>query len=90
MFRRLRQIRCTRPDAIGTDCVIGIDPEARTADVAMCTYEDLIAATLHYGLSPLVVPRRITLGGAVTGWVSSRRRSATACPNESVLEMDII
>ncbi len=31
----------------------------------MCTYEDLVAATLPYGLSPLVVPqlKTITLGG---------------------------
>lgn len=50
--------------------MISVDPEARTADVAgMCTYEDLVAATLPYGLSPLVVPqlKTITLGGAVTG-----------------------
>ena len=35
----------------------------------MCTYEDLVDATLPYGLIPLVVPqlRTITLGGAVTG-----------------------
>ena len=34
----------------------------------MCTYEDLVDATLPYGLAPLVVPqlKTITLGGAVT------------------------
>lgn len=64
-----------RNDAPGLDTsglrgVISVDPVARTADVAgMCTYQDLVAATLPYGLSPLVVPqlKTITLGGAVTG-----------------------
>ena len=57
-------------DTSGLTGVIEIDPHARTADVAgMCTYEDLVAATLPHGLSPLVVPqlKTITLGGAVTG-----------------------
>ena len=44
-------------DTSGLTGVIAVDPDARTADVAgMCTYEDLVAATLPYGLSPLVVP----------------------------------
>ena len=41
-----------------------------TADVGgVCTYEDLVAATLPYGLAPLVVPqlKTITVGGAATG-----------------------
>ncbi len=57
-------------DVSGLAGVIAVDPENRTADVAgMCTYEDLVAATLPYGLAPLVVPqlKTITLGGAVTG-----------------------
>lgn len=80
-------------DASGLTGVIGIDPEARTADVAgMCTYEDLIAATLHYGLSPLVVPqlRTITLGGAVTGLGIESASFRNGLPHESVLEMDIL
>lgn len=75
-------------DASGLTGVIGIDPEARTADVAgMCTYEDLIAATLHYGLSPLVVPqlRTITLGGAVTGLGIESASFRNGLPHESVL-----
>ena len=37
-------------DTSGLRNVISVDPEARTADVAgMCTYEDLVAATLPYG-----------------------------------------
>ena len=57
-------------DVSGLDGVIEVDPVARTAEVqGMCTYEDLVDATLPHGLIPLVVPqlRTITLGGAVTG-----------------------
>ena len=57
-------------DTSGLTGVLGVDAENRTADVAgMCTYADLVAATLPYGLAPLVVPqlKTITLGGAVSG-----------------------
>ena len=70
-----------------------MDPQARTADVAgMCTYEDLVAATLPYGLSPLVVPqlKTITLGGAVTGLGIESTSFRNGLPHESVLEMDIL
>ncbi len=79
-------------DAPGLTGVIGID-RGPHADVAgMCTYGDLIAATTHYGLSPLVVPqlRTITLGGAVT----SRGIRVSVVPQRPaprvVLEMDIL
>jgi len=80
-------------DTSGLTGVIGVDPEARTADVAgMCTYEDLVAATLRYGLSPLVVPqlKTITLGGAVTGLGIESASFRNGLPHESVLEMDIL
>jgi FAD/FMN-containing dehydrogenase len=73
--------------------VIAIDPDARTADVeGMCTYEDLVAATLPYGLSPLVVPqlKTITLGGAVSGLGIESASFRNGLPHESVLEMDIL
>jgi FAD/FMN-containing dehydrogenase len=87
-----------RPDAPGLDTsgltgVIALDAEARTADVAgMCTYEDLVAATLPYGLSPLVVPqlKTITLGGAVTGLGIESASFRNGMPHESVLELDIL
>ena len=87
-----------KPDAPGLDTsgltnVISVDPEARTADVAgMCTYENLVAATLRYGLSPLVVPqlKTITLGGAVTGLGIESASFRNGLPHESVLEMDIL
>jgi FAD/FMN-containing dehydrogenase len=88
----------TKRDAPGLDIsgltnVISVDPEARTADVAgMCTYEDLVAATLPYGLTPLVVPqlRTITLGGAVSGLGIEAASFRNGLPHESVLEMDIL
>ncbi len=80
-------------DTSGLTGVIAVDPQARTADVAgMCTYEDLVAATLLYGLSPLVVPqlKTITLGGAVTGLGIESASFRNGLPHESVLEMDIL
>ena len=47
-------------------------------------YDEYLDYTLAVGLSPLVVPqlKTITVGGALTGWVSSRPRSAAAsCTN---------
>ena len=88
----------TKHDARGLDTsgltdVLGIDPETRTAEVAgMCTYETLVAATLPYGLSPLVVPqlKSITLGGAVSGLGIESASFRNGLPHESVLEMDIL
>lgn len=80
-------------DTSGLTGVIAVDPERRTADVAgMCTYEDLVAATLPYGLSPLVVPqlKTITLGGAVTGLGIESASFRNGLPHESVLELDIL
>lgn len=80
-------------DVSGLDKVIAVDPEARTADVAgMTTYEDLVAATLPYGLAPLVVPqlKTITLGGAVTGLGIESTSFRNGLPHESVLEMDVL
>jgi FAD/FMN-containing dehydrogenase len=80
-------------DTSGLTDVIAVDPDARTADVAgMCTYEDLVAATLPHGLSPLVVPqlKTITLGGAVTGLGIESSSFRNGLPHESVLEMDIL
>ena len=57
-------------DMSGLTGVLEVNPDSRTAEVAgMCTYEDLVAATLPHGLTPLVVPqlKTITLGGAVSG-----------------------
>ena len=57
----------------------------------MCTYEDLVDATLPHGLIPLVVPqlRTITLGGAVTGLGIESTSFRNGLPHESVLEMEV-
>ncbi|MEV8512092.1 FAD-binding oxidoreductase [Dactylosporangium sp. NPDC051484] len=80
-------------DVSGLGGVIEVDPAGRTAEVqGMCTYEDLVDATLPYGLMPLVVPqlRTITLGGAVTGLGIEATSFRHGLPHESVLELDIL
>ena len=73
--------------------VFSIDPQARTAVVGgLTTYEDLVAATLPYGLVPLCVPqlRTITLGGAVTGLGIEAASFRNGLPHESVRAMDVL
>ncbi|MDQ4111364.1 MAG: FAD-binding oxidoreductase, partial [Actinomycetota bacterium] len=80
-------------DVSGLGGVIEVDAEAATADVqGMCTYEDLVDATLAHGMIPYVVPqlRTITLGGAVTGMGIEATSFRNGMPHESVLEMDIL
>jgi FAD/FMN-containing dehydrogenase len=80
-------------DVSGLDGVLSVDPVSRTAEVqGMCTYEDLVTATLAHGLVPLVVPqlRTITLGGAVTGLGIESTSFRNGLPHESVLEMDVL
>lgn len=79
-------------DVGGLTGVLRVDPEARTADVqGMCTYEDLVAATLPHGMVPYVVPqlRTITLGGAVTGLGIESTSFRNGLPHESVRQMDV-
>ena len=92
LFRARDAIATPGLDVSGLDGVISVDAEARTADVqGMCTYEDLVDATLPHGLIPLVVPqlRTITLGGAVTGLGIESTSFRNGLPHESVLEMDV-
>jgi FAD/FMN-containing dehydrogenase len=80
-------------DVSGFDQVLSVDPERRTADVqGMTTYEDLVDATLPYGLMPYVVPqlKTITLGGAVTGLGIESSSFRVGLPHESVLELEIM
>jgi FAD/FMN-containing dehydrogenase len=93
LFRTRAKTSTKGLDVSGLGGVIAVDPETRTADVAgMCTYEDLVAATLPHGLAPLVVPqlKTITLGGAVTGLGIESTSFRNGLPHESVLEMDIL
>ncbi len=93
LFRARAKSTTPGLDTSGLTGVIDVDTVKRTADVAgMCTYEDLVAATLAHGLSPLVVPqlKTITLGGAVTGLGIESTSFRNGLPHESVLEMDIL
>jgi FAD/FMN-containing dehydrogenase len=79
-------------DVSGLAGVISIDGDAQTAYVqGMCTYEDLVDATLPRGFIPYVVPqlRTITLGGAVTGLGIESTSFRSGLPHESVTEMDV-
>ncbi|MFC7451117.1 FAD-binding oxidoreductase [Rhodococcus daqingensis] len=93
LFRARTKTDTPGLDVSGLGGVISVDPVARTADVAgMCTYENLVAATLPYGLAPLVVPqlKTITLGGAVTGLGIESTSFRNGLPHESVLEIDVL
>ena len=93
LFRARESAQGPGLDTSGLTKVVSVDPVARTADVqGMCTYEDLVDATLPYGLMPHVVPqlKTITLGGAVTGLGIEASSFKLGLPHESVLEMDIL
>lgn len=93
LFRARAENPAPGLDVSGLNRVIAVDPVAKTADVAgMTTYEDLVAATLPYGLAPLVVPqlKTITLGGAVTGLGIESSSFRNGLPHESVLEIDVL
>jgi FAD/FMN-containing dehydrogenase len=93
LFRTRAATTAPRLDVSGFSGVLSVDTEARTADVlGMTTYEDLVDATLPYGLMPLVVPqlRTITLGGAVTGLGIESASFRNGMPHESVLELEIL
>ncbi|WP_174185404.1 FAD-binding oxidoreductase [Nocardia barduliensis] len=93
LFRARAESTAPGLDVSGLTRVIAVDPVGKTADVAgMTTYEELVAATLPYGLAPLVVPqlKTITLGGAVTGLGIESTSFRSGLPHESVLEMDVL
>ncbi|KGN33300.1 FAD-linked oxidase [Knoellia sinensis KCTC 19936] len=93
LFRERTRSRTPGLDTTGLSGVRAVDVGTRMADVdGMCTYEDLVAATLPHGLAPLVVPqlRTITLGGAVTGLGIESTSFRNGLPHESVIEMDIL
>ncbi len=92
LFRARSRAQAPGLDVSGLRGVIEVDAPGRSAHVqGMCTYEDLVDATLPHGLIPLVVPqlRTITLGGAVTGLGIESTSFRNGLPHESVQEMDI-
>ncbi len=96
LFRARPAVSTPGLDVSGLAGVVAVDVAAdgsATADVqGMCTYEDLVAATLMRGYIPLVVPqlRSITLGGAVTGLGIESTSFRNGLPHESVTEMDVL
>ena len=96
LFRARARTTAPGLDVSGLTGVISLDVAAdgsATADVqGMCTYEDLVDATLPRGWIPLVVPqlRSITLGGAVTGLGIESTSFRNGLPHESVVEMDVL
>ncbi len=93
LFRKRADVSTPGLDVSGLDSVISVDPETRTAQVAgMCTYEDLVDATLAHGLAPTVVPqlKTITLGGAVTGMGIESSAFRSGLPHEAVQEIEIL
>jgi FAD/FMN-containing dehydrogenase len=93
LFRGRTETATPGLDVSAFSGVLDVDPGSRTADVlGMTTYEDLVAATLPYGLVPLCVPqlRTITLGGAVTGLGIESASWRNGCPHESVLDLDVL
>jgi len=93
LFRSRSDAKTPGLDVSGFTHVLEVDPETRTAEVeGMVTYEQLVDATLPYGLMPLVVPqlKTITLGGAVTGLGIESASFRNGMPHESVLEMELL
>ncbi len=92
LFRE-RRGAATALDVGAFTSVLSVDPGSRTADVGgMTTYEDLVAATLPFGLMPTVVPqlKTITLGGAVAGLGIESTSFRAGLVHEAVQEVDVL
>ncbi len=93
LFRARAKTSAPGLDVSGLAGVIAVDAQARTADVAgMCTYEDLVDATLPYGLAPLVVPqlKTITVGGAAAGVGIEATSHRQGLVHDTLLELDVL
>src|SRR5690349_18226434 len=93
LFRPRAKVSRPGLDVSDLDRVLGVDQDARTADVqGMTTYEHLVDATLPHGLMPTVVPqlKTITLGGAVTGLGIESTSFRDGLPHEGVLELEVL
>ncbi|AZI57998.1 FAD-binding oxidoreductase [Nakamurella antarctica] len=93
IFRTRAKTNAPGLDVTGLDSVIAVDTRRLTVEVSgMCTYENLVAATLKHGLRPLVVPqlKTITVGGAITGLGIESTSFRHGLVHESVVEIDIL
>ena len=92
LFRTRQKTNGPGLDVSGLQRVLSVDVDALTADVGgMCTYEDLVAATLPLGLAPLVVPqlKTITVGGAATGGGIESTSFRSGLVYDDIIEMDV-
>jgi FAD/FMN-containing dehydrogenase len=93
LFRTRQPTAVPGLDVSGLQGVFSVDTNALTADVGgMCTYEDLVAATLPVGLAPLVVPqlKTITVGGAATGGGIESSSFRTGLVFDDIVELDVL
>src|SRR3954451_9759609 len=92
LFRSRQPSSAPGLDVSGLGGVLAIDPAGMTADVGgVCTYEELVAATLPFGLAPLVVPqlKTITVGGAATGLGIESTSFRNGLVFDDIVEMDV-
>ncbi len=90
---RSRETTKQKLDTSSFNHVISVDAKAKTITVeGMTTFEDLVAASLQYGMVPLVVPelKTITVGGAVSGMAIESSSFKYGLMHESVLSMDVL
>jgi FAD/FMN-containing dehydrogenase len=73
--------------------VIQVEPARGWVDVeGLCTYADLVAATLAQGVMPAVVPqlKTITIGGAAAGVGIEATSFRHGLVHDTLLEMDVL
>jgi FAD/FMN-containing dehydrogenase len=93
LFRARGRTDAPGLDVSGLTGVFSVDARQMTADVGgMCTYEDLVAATLPHGLAPLVVPqlKTITVGGAATGGGIESAAFRSGVVYDDIVVLDIL
>ena len=93
LFRHRDRTGAYRLEVRRFNRVLRIDPERMYAEVeGMTTYEDLVDATLPFGLLPAVVPqlKTITIGGAVSGLGIESSSFRYGLVHETVEEMEIL
>jgi FAD/FMN-containing dehydrogenase len=92
LFRSRDQTK-QKLDTSEFNTVISVDKKSNTITVeGMATFEDVVTASLHHGLIPLVVPelKTITVGGAVSGMAIESSSFKYGLMHESVLSMDVL
>ncbi len=93
LFRTRAQGSKRRIDVRDFNHVLNIDADALVADVeGMTTYEELVDATLKFGLLPTVVPqlKTITIGGAVSGLGIESSSFKYGLVHETVDELEVL